>query len=66
METGLNMAKLCGAAFGLCLLLAAPVSAAVDARIAIHPDLSGLELTKGVAHEVSAMAVPAGDEAMML
>jgi hypothetical protein len=66
METGTKMAKLCGAAFGLCLLLAAPVSAAVDARLAIHPDMNGLELTQGLAHEVMAMAVNPGDEAMIL
>jgi hypothetical protein len=66
METVSKMAKLCMAAFGLCLLLAAPIAAAVDPRIAIPADLSGLELTEGVAHEVSAMSVQAGDESMML
>lgn len=60
------MAKLCGVAFGLCLLLAMPVAAAVDARLAIHPDVTGLELAEGVAHEVSVMPVEPGGEAVML
>jgi hypothetical protein len=66
METGAKIAKRCVAAFGLCLMLAGPCLAAIDARMALQPELNGLALAEGVAHEVSAMAVPSGAEAMIL
>lgn len=69
MDTGLKItgiAKRAGLALALAVLLGCPAQAAVDARI-LHPvETDGMRLTDGIGYEVAGMAVPPGEEALIL